>query len=233
MVRKAGFALLILLMAAESAGACDTNRAVGYGGPYEFEYTNSSPTWDAAIFAGHVSYDLIAGTFGATGGGGGGKQSGGVQLQFSDSYKIVGPPLATPISFQATFHVGGTLNAALNTYPFIGTGCDQTSARFTATSGSASVSHDYNILHPGCETRTLDDGMTLELSKLPGESFPFSMLLSVFGTRTGNVNGTFQFTGLPAGYVIQSCQGYGGLPVPAQKASWGSLKHSYRLGGAD
>jgi len=233
MLRNAGFALLFLLAAAESAGACDLNRALGYGGPYEFEYTSSAPTWDTDIFGGHVSYDLIAGTFGLTGGGGGGKQSGGSQLQFSDSYQIVGPPVATPISFQASFHIGGTLNAAENSYPFIGTICDHTSARFTATSGPASVSHDYSITHPGCETTTLDDAMTLALSKLPGEIFPLSMLLSVFGTRSGSVNGTLAFTGLPAGYSVTSCQGFAGMPVPVRQASWGSLKHSYRLGGAD
>jgi len=228
MLRKAGFALLFLFMAVESVGACDLNRALGYGPFYKQEYTRSTPTWNVDIYGGHVAYDLIAGTFGATGGGGGGKYSGGVQLQFSDSYRIVGPALATPISFQAAFHVGGTLNASLNSYPFIGTVCDATSAQLIATSGSASVSHYYTIPAQGCETTTFDDGMTLALAKLPGETFPLSMLLAVFGSRAGNVNGTFEFTGLPAGYVIQSCQGFGGQPVPAQNTSWGSLKHSYR-----
>jgi len=226
--RLAGFALLFLLLAAETAVACDTNHAVGYGGPYEFEYTNSTPTWNADIFGGHVAYDLIAGTFGATGGGGGGKYSGGVQLQFSDSYQIVGPSLVTPISFQVALHVGGTLNAGFYTYPYIGTVCDATSGRVTCTSGPASVSRNYTVPSQECQPRTLDDGMTLALAKLPGEVFPLSILLSVFGTETGTVDGTFQFTGLPPGYSIRSCQGFGGPPVPALPVSWGGLKATYR-----
>jgi hypothetical protein len=228
MIRSCGFALLLGLMAAGSAWACDTNRALGYGGPYEFEYFSSAPTWDTAIFAGHVSYDLIVGTFGATGGGGGGKYGGGVELRISDSYQITGPPSATPIPFQVVIHVGGTLEASLNSYPYIGTVCDHTSARLTCTSGAASVSHDYTIPAQGCQTTTIEHDMTLTLSKLPGESFPLAMLLSVFGTRTGTVQGTFRFTGLPAGYSIASCQGFSGPPVPARTGSWGSLKHAYR-----
>jgi len=226
-MRNAGFTLLFLAATAAAASACDTNYATGYGPFYSFDYDSSAPTWNVDIYGGHVAYDLIAGTFGATGGGGGGKYSGGVQFRFSDAYQIVGPPQATPIPFQVVIHFTGTLEASMETYPYIGTVCNAGSARLTCTSGAASVSTS-QLVDANCQTTVFDKVMTLDLAKLPGETFKLSWELSAFGSRTGTNSGSFSFTGLPAGYSISWCQGYWGAPAPAAARSWGNLKAAYR-----
>jgi hypothetical protein len=54
--------------------------------------------------------------------------------------------------------------------------------------------------------------------------------VSVWNAATpdpAHLAGTLQFTGLPAGAVVHSCQGYD-LPVPTRVESWGRVKALYR-----
>jgi len=45
---------------------------------------------------------------------------------------------------------------------------------------------------------------------------------------TATIRQTLTFDGLPAGYTIQSCQGFTAQPTPAFARSWGAVKASYR-----
>jgi hypothetical protein len=229
MLRNALLATLLLLPMMSLAGStCPTNFATGYGGCCSFDYQSSAPSWDQAIFGGHVSYDLVAGTFGGTGGGGGGEQSGGISLRFSDQYQILGPASAIPIPFEVAYHVTGNLSANSQTYPQIGTVCNSSRVTITATSGAASASFTQSSFAQDCVPVGVDHDFTLTLAYLPGQSFVVTTNLSVSGSDVGDIDGTFAIIGLPPGYMIESCQGYAGPPVPALARSWGHLKHAYR-----
>ncbi|MEP7028853.1 MAG: hypothetical protein ABI960_09690, partial [Candidatus Eisenbacteria bacterium] len=70
---------------------------------------------------------------------------------------------------------------------------------------------------------------SIDLAHIPGEPFLISFEFQVHGRGDpATVNSALSFTGLPAGYALQSCQDYAGAPVPAFARSWGSLKHTYR-----
>ena len=67
------------------------------------------------------------------------------------------------------------------------------------------------------------------LQQLPGIPFVISLGATLNASHTIPVtaSGALPFQ-VPAGYTIQSCQGYAGNVVPTRPWSWGSLKQRYR-----
>jgi hypothetical protein len=222
-------ALLAVLLVGTTFGRadadCPTNGASGYGPGGYYDYQHSGPTWNEGIYGGHVAYDLIVGTFGASGGGGGGEQSGGVGLGVSDVYQIIGPASATPISFQVVVHLAGTLSASLGNYPYIGTVCDNASTHFQVSSGptSAVVSMVHN------PTAKAYEGVRVRVKLQLTRATPWFRPIAIKPLYVDVMPpaGVHAFD-LPPGHSVTSCQGYDSPPVPAATTSWGSLKASYR-----
>jgi hypothetical protein len=79
-----------------------------------------------------------------------------------------------------------------------------------------------------CSGHPVSADRSFPLSKLPGEAFTISLQSSVSGYMAATIRQTLTFDGLPAGYTIQSCQGYAGVPVAVVPRSWGSLKQLFR-----
>ena len=219
---------LMLFLPSLASAACPTNGASGYGPGGYYEYQHTGPTWNEGIYAGHVSYDLMVGTFGVASGGGGGEHTAGVGLGFSDIYQIVGPASAIPVPFQVVVHLSGNLSAGLQSYPYIGTVCDAASTNASVTSGPVSDSFSQGSYSPECTSVVVDHDMSLALQKLPAEAFTVGVSIGVGGSNGGSVNGTIAFVGLPPGYSVTSCQGYNSAPTPAAHRTWGELKHLYR-----
>jgi hypothetical protein len=219
---------LVLFLPGAALAVCPMNNATGYGPGGSYDYQSSGPTWIQGVYGGNVSYDLVVGTFSASGGGGGGEQSGGVGLSFSDVYQIVGPASVNPIPFQVVVHLTGNLSASSYFYPYIGNVCNSVTAHLDVTSGAASASYQQGSYSQACTAVDVDHDVSLALSKLPAEPFTVQHFIQVYGSAGGGVNGTFTFVGLPPGYSVTSCQGYSSPPTPAEATSWGSLKASYR-----
>ena len=217
-------AILVLTIPGRADSACPTNGASVWGPGVYYDYPITGPTWNV----GSVAYDLIVGTFAVTGGGGGGEQSGGVGLGVSDIYQIVGPASAVPIPFQVVVHLAGILPASRQTYPYIGTVCNNADTRYTLTSGPTSATYTLGSYSPECTSVVVDHDVSIALQKLPGEAFTVANSLSVSGSATGQVDGTIVFVSLPAGYSMASCQGFSSPPTPVSAVTWGSLKAGYR-----
>ena len=219
---------LALFLPSVAFADCPTSFANGYGPGGSYDYTHSGPIWSQGIYGGSVAHDLIVGTFGASGGGGGGKQSGGVALNFSDVYQIVGPASGSPISFNVIIHLSGNLSTSLYYYPYIGDYCNAATASLQVTSGPSSVSYEVGSYSQACTPVTVDHDLSLALQKLPSEPFTTGFNLGVFGSAGGSVNGTIAFAGLPPGYTVTSCHGYSSPPTPTAPTSWGRVKAGYR-----
>jgi hypothetical protein len=73
------------------------------------------------------------------------------------------------------------------------------------------------------------DTIVLEKAVMVGEPFVVLANVSVQHGLIGvaTISGTLTFTGLPPGYQVRSCKGYG-PPVPTLSNSWGALKLRYR-----
>jgi len=216
--------LLVFPISTRADSACPTNGGSvwGTGGYYDFPLTGPVAS------GGSASYNLVTGTFSLSGGGGGGEQSGGASLGVSDIYQIVGPASAIPIPFQVIVHLTGHLSATFQTYPYIGTVCDNVGTQYTLTSGPTSATYGEGSYSAACTSVEVDHDVSIALQKVPGETFTVANGLSMSGSSSGNVSGTIVFAGLPPGYAVTSCQGYSSPPTPVTTTSWGSLKASYR-----
>jgi hypothetical protein len=138
-----------------------------------------------------------------------------------DQYRIVGPPSADPIVCTARFEVGGY-------------GSCRSAGTLSMTIESQVVSASYdNGVHMGpCGVPPpITGALDSPVSALPDQ--PFGITLSAQMT-TNPYNGSaylfgrLVFRGLPPGYAVVSCNGYGGLATPVREGSWGRLKVGYR-----
>ena len=195
----------------------------GFCGPE----TSDAPAknWDCGD-----GYDLVAGTLRSTGGGPG-EGGGGVNHQVQDQYWIVGPGTSVALPFRVRLHTTGVCQGGFRTLPFIGLVCSSSQATMRLASGA--VFSQVTVSSQGgaaCGPTTIDETQEIALQHIPGEVFVVQVQnhLSASALITSNTHGQLSFDGLPAGYTIQSCQGFAGPVVPAAARSWGSLKHSYR-----
>jgi hypothetical protein len=219
--------LLGLLVPATAFAACPTNHAGS--GPYE--WFNGNPVWDEGIVCGHVTVNLPAGIVQLSGGGGVGEQTCGASLSVSDVYQLVGPASATPFSFTARVHLSGEVPAQWFPDPFLPFHCHSTSVVSDLTVGGATdhfTDNSFGFDSQSCSGHPVSADRSFPLSKLPGEAFTISLQSSVSGYMAATIRQTLTFDGLPAGYTIQSCQGFSAQPTPAFARSWGAVKASYR-----
>jgi len=215
---------LALLLPSLAFADCPTNYA--NSGPYD--YQNSSPVWFQGIVCGGVGVNLPAGIVGLSGGGGSAHNSCGVSLSVSDIYQIVGPASATPFAFTLRVHLSGNMDASPQFDPLLGNTCYTCTVTSDLNSGGVTDHFQDSSDYFGCISKTIASDRVLALEKFPGEPFTIRFSESVSGPGRGDIHQTFTFEGLPDGYSITSCQGYGNNPTPASNRSWGSIKASYR-----
>ena len=219
--------LLLLILPAAAFAACPTNHA--YSGPYD--WFNGNAVWDEGIVCGHVTVNLPAGTVQLSGAGGVGEQTCGANLDVSDVYQLVGPASATPLPFTVRVHHSGEVPASWYLDPYLAFYCHPSHVTSNLTVGSLTDSFSDDSFGPdeaSCSGHLVSADRTFPISKLPGEPFTIRFSLSVGGYVNCTIKETLTFEGLPAGYSIQSCQGYSAQPTPATNPSWGALKASYR-----
>lgn len=221
-------ALLLLVWDPRAVGAqaCPQNQFYVAGNGFFYEEYSTAPSWAWST----MSYDLIAGTLdaGHTGAGEAGANAG---ILVQDRYRIVGPALGTPLPIQVRVGFSGVAGGGVVFLPNLGSVCLGSSATLRLASGSSldeeTIESQYGT---PCASRTIDHTLALDLQKLPGEEFVVSVSISLFAGHTIPVTaaGEISFAGLPPGYSIQSCQGYGDAPVPVARRTWGGIKQLYR-----
>jgi len=224
-VRAIASAVLVLLLApaASLADVCPTNFFSEGGNGFFDEHSSTAPSdsW------GGLSYNHVAGTL--TGGiTGAGELGAFSQLTAQDRYVIVGPTSATPIALQVRLHFTGSVGADQVNLPPNGPQCVGSSLILRLTHGAL---QDEELVGPsGCVTTPFDRTLELSLEKVPGEEFLVSSYLNLSAGQSiqATASGVLTFHGLPAGYTIQSCQGYAGTPVATKTRSWGAVKQLYR-----
>ncbi len=139
-----------------------------------------------------------------------------------DQYWITGPATTGAIACTAQLDVGGY-------------GACRSSATISMTVQSQTVSAAYhNDFSTGpCNVPPpLSGAITSPVSAQVGE--PFVVILSaqldnppVFG-GPAYLYGHLSFRGLPPGYSVVSCKGFGGTTTRVNERSWGAVKTLYR-----
>ena len=206
--------LALLAWTSASQSACPTSHIKVFGS----DSYPATATYDHP----YVKYDLPAGTlyarvlaFPYT--------SDQTIVEASDEYWLEGPASNDPISFTANLHLTGTATSHEMKTPNY---CSGSGISGGLKSGAAEESAVQGATQ--CVDKTLDQIVSLPLSKLPGEVFP--LMMSGRGNANSadaSIQGVLTFS-VPAGYTIRSCHGYAPLPTPAQNQSWGHLKAAYR-----
>lgn len=214
---------LALFLPSLAFADCPTNHAYGF----QYEYSNSSPVWNEQIVCGKVAVNLPAGIVRFSGGGGSGEISCSAGLSVSDIYQISGPASATAIPFTVRVHLTADMDGYFVDHPHLGHMCYGSSVRSYLNSGSQTDQVEAST-NPDCTPNSISSDRTLALQKLPGEAFTINFGLSVSGLSPGSIQHALSFDGLPSGYTITSCQGYGSNPTPAAATSWGAVKATYR-----
>jgi len=147
-----------------------------------------------------------------------------VSAQSQDQYWIVGPESPDPIPFTAQLALTGGGNCGA-------TGAVSFTVQAQTSSASLSV---VPAPGPSCAaTPPLPPSLVVPVSALVGSPFSVQVGVSVQVRNAAGgrsfLTAQLTFTGLPAGYTVVSCNGFGrsgSTPVPAM--SWGKLKYMYR-----
>jgi hypothetical protein len=134
-----------------------------------------------------------------------------------DDFRIVGVPAGTPLVFAAEWNYNfiGSFEASFGAR--IGQGDTPTLGGGTGANGQPFFSQAGRFVY--------------ELNVNAGDVFRLTTELSAGTGQHGgaDASGFLRFSGLPAGARVESCQGYvQDIPVPAMRASWGSVKSLYR-----
>jgi hypothetical protein len=144
-----------------------------------------------------------------------------IRVTAADRYVVLDAP-AGPVAFGVRLHIVGET--------FGGGGAGDVGgliARLTRAGGVPSTGAWQTMagLVP------VDDHVVLNLDETVGAPFELEWLLEAIARHTGEgvAAATLEFTDLPKGARVASCQGYAmDAPVPARPASWGRLKSAYR-----
>jgi len=172
-----------------------------------------------------MHYNLVAGTFDATGVGGT-NFIGEATVSAGDAYTVMGLPAGTPVTITAKLQVVGAT----------GTGCGPSSAsgRVTAslTSGAATQQVTANSTPGGggCVLNVaVNTTVVISIPCLAGQPFTMVTLVEAAArANTSTLSGSLLFDNLPAGASVVSCQGFTQVPTPARGSSWGRVKQIYR-----
>ena len=149
-----------------------------------------------------------------------------VTVTSHDDYWIVGPASANPIQCTAQLALAGG-----------GGGCGSSgTATFTAYNLPVTASFRTGPVAPSkCGLQTpLPPALYRPISQLVGVPFDLSIAVSAYNgpvcySDFAYLTAQLSFTGLPPGYSVVSCNGYGATgPTPASASSWGRLKGIYR-----
>ena len=221
-----GFALALAAVAgfAVSAMACPQNClyfSPGYSLP-GLDYCTSAAQMDTSwrpnyTSWGELGYSIPRGTLYSTNHSGfDGCQS---RTTVEDDFSVIGMPAGTVVTLTARLALslrGGSLEGGGHAYAEL----------VEAASNSSAV--DWGTRYFDGTTR--DTALTLPVTAMVGTPFHMRFVVgcSVGALCSAQWHGSFDFTGLPAGVSVASCNGYGQLPTPTRPTSWGSLKARYR-----
>jgi hypothetical protein len=144
-----------------------------------------------------------------------------IRVTATDRYVVLDAP-AGPVSFGVRLHVVGET--------FGGGGAEDVGsliARLTRSGGVPSI----EAWQTTAGLVPVDDHVVLSLTETVGTPFEVEWRLEASARLHGEgvATATLEFTDLPKGARVASCQGYAmDAPVPARPASWGGVKSAYR-----
>jgi hypothetical protein len=130
-----------------------------------------------------------------------------------DDYVLADVPAGSPILFVAQLRVAGTLSGSA------------TGSVVMAEGPSNGVTAGYSSADS-----PLDRALAIPLLYAVGEPFRLHLRLRAqLGATPGmaDLTATLEFTDLPEGAAVRSCQGYT-MPVPAVPSTWARVKAIYR-----
>jgi hypothetical protein len=141
------------------------------------------------------------------------------QTTVEDDFSVIGAPAGTVVPLTAR------LSLSLYANDLMGPG-NAYAGLVEGTSNSSAV--DWNLIDFGGNTR--ETVLSVQVTAIVGT--PFHMRYFV-GSHVGELcfaqwHGTFDFTEIPAGVSVVSCNGYAQAPTPTLPSSWGRLKARYR-----
>lgn len=222
------FVSAVTSVARAGAPSCPENRIVlTDAAGVSASVVSSDPARGAASAYARGSYDLRNGLLSSTVSfydpGFSASRWAGSSVDTEDEYWVVGLPAGTPVDFAAEFLVGGPWSV------FPGSPQGEYSCEgFVAGEGDTSR---FSIRLPGgCCHGNISRSLSLTLHHLAQKPFRLQLHLASQDYRGSvDVSGRLQFSGLPPGAVVVSCQGYASDGVtPARPTTWGQLKVFYR-----
>lgn len=207
--------------AAQVACPVDSMDLGGYG-----VFTSTEARFDSSLsYFGefHVAYDLVAGTVSFS-------QCCRLPpptfVQAADAYDVTGVPAGTPVALVVRLTVDGSISTTLCG----GSGCGGLyGAEVLHGALTTSVVHSERVYSGSL---VFHDVLQLPLTIVAGQPETVAFRLwgnrNVGGSHASEARGVIEFTGLPGGAGIVSCQGYAGGVTPVRTTSWGRLKALYR-----
>jgi hypothetical protein len=242
------FASMLAPLPALSACPPDSVGRYVYDGPLRGYQTAVllSPTFEEHLFYSYpipqasawedLRYDMTRGEFALRSIGEASSNMGIISTEVAvalhDSFWIVGPPSAAPIEFLAHLRLtvacsGEHIDDWMGGRFFPGGLVTAHLGRIGGTSVSYANATDVSGVVVLSLPVTQAVGVPFELrmaATAEGTPAP-DMALDIAYGNTAAISGLLGFEGLPPGYTIVSCQGWTeGTPVPARRATWGSLK---------
>lgn len=230
---RALFTLVVMLLATNFSGLAEAHAAgevcpqnyVSLGDALSrIEVFTTAATFDSAHStrggSARARYNLITGTAAGSGG------AANATIWITDMFTVNGPTAGTPISFTATLRFTGGLSVS----------CDGEHHSFCSLlfREGASNARSFSAYLYGnldyCEQTSIafDSTLVLNINRTVGETFPIRIEISAGQESHGGGGGlstVLEFSGLPPGTSISSCQGYlQESPIPTVPSTWSSIK---------
>lgn len=150
-------------------------------------------------------------------------------LESTDDFSLVGPtgpPLMLTLDLDCSAHVDLTLP----TSPGSGGTIDLLVER-----DAVEIAHGHFDLGSGGPV-SVDTSLAIPLTLIPNQSARIRIKIPTNagdtgiggGTRSGTCDTRLRFLGVPPGYAVESCKGFGTSVTPTRAVSWGRLKSRYR-----
>lgn len=217
-------AAALLCRAAAAGPTCPGNRVVfTLGSAVVVNATSAEAVLDTSASYTHGSYDLVQGLLTSNVSfydlGSPIPRWAGSSVDTENDYWIVGLAPGTPVDFTAELTVSGSWNV----YPGVPQGEFSAEAFVSVDEDTARYSRP---LPGGCCIGTIAEVLSLPLHRGAQEPFRLRLRLASQNYR-GRVDaaGRLQFTGLPPGATVVSCQTQ---VTPTRSHAWGQLKVRYR-----
>ena len=171
-----------------------------------------------------VTGDLLAGTATIVHGE---IYPGETSITLRDAFDVMGVPVGTPVSITVEFVVDGMVTTA----GCGGSGCGGGMLASVSADGVIDqLSDGATMFAP--ESRAFHLAPRLALTIVAGTPTTITYRLSGAHAPGGNhlveAAGQLRFIDVPVGVGVLSCRGYVQSPTPAQPATWGGVKASYR-----